>query len=107
MAGSGACCDGRLLGGTILQSVLSHSYIMYTKIVFCLLEIQCLMNNEFVNVHNEPKTIPLRARMQWKQQQSRFQILQFSKQSCTVNVIICVNNMRRMQLSLYRANGII
>ena len=31
-----------------------HRYIMYIKIVFHLLEIQCLMNNEFVKVHNEP-----------------------------------------------------
>jgi len=58
------------------------------------------MNNEFVKVHNEPKTILLHAWMQGKQQQSRFEILQISKQFYTVSVIICVNNMRRMQLSL-------
>jgi len=60
------------------------------------------MNNESVEVHNEPKAILLRAWMQRKQQQSRFEILQISKQSCTVSVIICVNNMWRMQLSVYR-----
>jgi hypothetical protein len=60
------------------------------------------MNNKFVKVHNEPKAILLHAWMQRKQQQSRFEILQISKQSCTVNVIICVNNMRRMQLFVYR-----
>jgi len=55
------------------------------------------MNIEFVKVHNEPKTILLCAWMQRKQQQSRFEILQISKQSCTVSVIICVNNMQRMR----------
>jgi len=63
--------------------------------------------NEFVKDHNEPKTILPRAWMQRKQQQSRFEILQISKQSCTVIVIICVNNMQRMQLSVYRVNSII
>jgi len=65
------------------------------------------MNNEFVKVHNEPKPILLRAWMQRKQQQYGIEILQISKQSCKMSVVICVNNMRRIQLSVYRANSII
>jgi hypothetical protein len=33
------------------------------------------MNNEFVKGHNEPKTILLRAWMQWEQQQYKIEIL--------------------------------
>jgi hypothetical protein len=60
-----------------------------------------LMDNEFVKVHNEPKTILLRAWIQRKQQQYKIEILQISKQSFTVS------DMRRMQLSVYRANSVI
>jgi hypothetical protein len=34
-----------------------HPYIMYIKTVLYLLEIHCLMDNEFVKVHNEPQII--------------------------------------------------
>ena len=61
------------------------------------------MKYEFVKVHNEPKTILLRAWVQRKQQHYKIEILQISKQSCTVSVMICVKDMRRMQLSVYRA----
>jgi hypothetical protein len=43
------------------------------------------MNKEFVTVHNEPKAILMRAWMQRKQQQYKIEILQISKQSCTVS----------------------
>jgi aspartyl/asparaginyl-tRNA synthetase len=69
---------------------MSSLYHVYKD---CVLFVGNTVFNEFVNVHNEPKTILLRAWMQRKQQQSRFEILQISKQSCTVSVIICVNNM--------------
>jgi len=65
------------------------------------------MNNEFVKVHNEKKTLLLHAAMQWKQQQCRFEIFQISKESYTVSVMICVSDMRRMQLSFYITNSII
>jgi len=39
------------------------------------------MNNEFAKVHNEQKTALLRAAVQWKQQQCKFEILQISKES--------------------------
>ena len=65
------------------------------------------MNNEFVKVHNEPNAILLRAWMQRKQQQYKTEVLQISKQSCAVCVMICVKIMRRMQLSVYRAYSVI
>jgi hypothetical protein len=65
------------------------------------------MNNEFVKVYNEPNAILLHARMQRKQQQYETEVLQISKQSCAVSVMICVKDMRRMQLSLYRAYNVI
>jgi hypothetical protein len=65
------------------------------------------MNNIFVKVHNEPKTILLRAWMQREDQQYKLEILKISKKSITVSVMIYVNDMRRMQLSVYRTNGII
>jgi len=43
------------------------------------------MNNEFVKVHNEQKTLLLHAAVQWKQQQCKFKILQISKESCTLS----------------------
>jgi len=60
------------------------------------------MNNEFVKVHNEPSAILLHAWMQRKQQQYETELLQISKQSFAVSVMICVKDMRRMQLSVYR-----
>jgi hypothetical protein len=60
------------------------------------------MKNEFVNVHNEPKTILLRAWIQREQQHYKLEILQISIKSSTVNVIFYVNDMRGMQLSVYR-----
>ena len=61
------------------------------------------MNNEFVKVHNEPTPILLPAWIQRNQQQYKIEILQISKQSCMVSVMICVKDMQRMQLSVYRA----
>jgi hypothetical protein len=63
--------------------------------------------NEFVKFHYELNPILLRAWMQKKQQEYEIEILQLSKQSCTVSVMICVNDMRRMQLSVYGTNSII
>jgi len=51
------------------------------------------MNDEFVKVHNEYKTVLLLATMQWKQQQCRFEILQISKECCTVSIMIYVNDV--------------
>jgi len=65
------------------------------------------MNNESVKVHNEPYAILLRAWMQRKQQQYETEVLQISKQSCVVSVMICVKDMWRMQLSVYRAYSVI
>jgi len=65
------------------------------------------MNHEFVKVHNEPNAILLHAWMQRKQQQYEIEICQISKQSCMVSVTICVKDMRRMQLSVYRAHTVI
>jgi len=56
------------------------------------------MNIEYVKVYNEPKPILLHAWMQTKQQQYKIEILQISKQSCMVSVMICVKDMQRMQL---------
>jgi hypothetical protein len=104
-----------------------HCCIIYIKIVFCnncrskviwscnflddcvLLSGNNLMTlfNEFVKVHNEPKSILLHAWMQRKQQQYKIEILQVFKQSCTVSVMIFVHDMLRMQLSVYRTNSII
>jgi len=60
-----------------------------------------------VKVHYEQKTVLLHATMQWKQQQCRFEIFQISKKSYMVSVMICVNDMRRMQLYVYITNSII
>jgi hypothetical protein len=65
------------------------------------------MNTEFVKIHYEPDAILLRAWMQRKQQEYEIEILQISKESCMVSVMICINDMRRMQLSVYRTNSII
>jgi len=65
------------------------------------------MNNEFVKLHTEPKPIQLCVWRQRKQQQYKVEILNFSKHSCKVGVMICINDMRRMQLSVYRTNSII
>ena len=54
------------------------------------------MNNEFVKVNNEPNTILLRAWLQRKQQQYEVEILQISRESCTVSVVICFQDMQRM-----------
>ena len=54
------------------------------------------MNNEFVKVHNEPNAILLRAYMQRKQQEYEIEILQISARSCTVSVVICLQDMQRM-----------
>jgi aspartyl/asparaginyl-tRNA synthetase len=51
------------------------------------------MNNEFVKVHDEPKTILVCAWMQRKQQQYKIEILQVSKKSCKVSVMICVKDV--------------
>jgi len=66
-----------------------------------------LMNNEFLKVHNEPKPILLRAWMQRKQQHCKIEILQISKNSCAVSVMIFVKDMRGLQLSVYNAYNII
>jgi len=65
------------------------------------------MFNEFVKIHNEPNAILLCVWMQWKQQQYKIEILQISKQSCMVSVMIFVKAMRRMYLSVYRAYSVI
>ena len=65
------------------------------------------MNNEFVKVHNEPYAILQRAWMHRKQQQYEAEVLQISKQFCAVSVMICAKDMRRMQLSVYRAYSVI
>jgi hypothetical protein len=51
------------------------------------------MNNECVKVHNEPKTILLCAWMQRKQQQYEIEILQVTKQSCTLSAMICIKDV--------------
>jgi hypothetical protein len=65
------------------------------------------MNSEFMKVHNESKTILLHALMQEQQQQCKLEILQISKKSSTVSVMVYVDDMRRMLLSVYRTNSII
>jgi len=60
-----------------------------------------------VKVHNEPYAILLHARMQRKQQQYETEVLQNFIQSCAVSVMICAKDMRRMQLSVYRAYSVI
>jgi len=65
------------------------------------------MNNEFVKVLNKPKAVLLCAAMQMMQQRCTFEILWISKQSCTVSGMVYVNDMQRMQLSVYRKNSII
>jgi hypothetical protein len=56
------------------------------------------MNNEFVEVHNEPQSV-LRARMHRKQQQCKFEILQI-----LYSVMIYVNDVQRMQTVSYNGS---
>jgi L-amino acid N-acyltransferase YncA len=65
------------------------------------------MNNEFAEVLNELKAVLLCAAMQSKQQRCTFEMLWISKESCTVIGMVYVNNMWRIQLSVYRTNSII
>jgi len=65
------------------------------------------MNNEFVKVLKKLKAVLLHAAVQMKQQRCTFEILWIPKQSCTVSGMVCVNDMQRMQLSVYRTNCIV
>jgi len=60
------------------------------------------MNYEFLKVKYEPKPSLLRERLRKKQQQSKFEIVQVSKVSCALSVMIYVFAMRRMQFSFRR-----
>ena len=92
----------------ILKSYARTIFLMMLSDKVGVIWWRCLMNNEFVKVHNELKPILLRAWMQRKQQQQyKIEIIQISKQSCTVSVMICVNDVRRMQLSVYGTNSFI
>jgi len=98
-----------VLGNNFLsKNIWSYSHLnAFVSDWFKIFCWQCLMNNEFVKVLNKPKAVLLCAAMQMMQQRCTFEILWISKQSCTVSGMVYVNDMQRMQLSVYRKNSII
>jgi len=65
------------------------------------------MNDEFVKVKYETKPLLLCERQQRKQQQWKFEILQFSEGSYMVSMMIYVIAMQRIKLCVHRTNSII
>ena len=59
-----------------------------------------------MKVKYEPKQLLLCDRQHRKQQQRKFEILQFSEESYVVSVIICVIAMWRIKFYVHRTNSI-